>query len=260
MGKPKRLGDRVAIITGGLRGIGRATSLALASAGATVVVFDVDDPTATVVEDLRRQSTTEDWKCRYLRADATSWTEVSAAVGKVLDEFGAVGVLVNNVGVGAPPLPLEELPEEQWNDLIARNLSSAYICSKAVVRAMKKRRWGRIINVSSQAGRSKSEIGNLPYASAKAGLLGFTRQLANELGPFGVTVNAVAPGLTLSERVAGRLQSFDEAAKQKMIDPIPLKRLGMPEEIAAVIVFLASDDSSYITGATIDVNGGRFMM
>lgn len=256
----ERLRSRVAIVTGGLRGIGRATVLALAAEGAVVAIFDVDPADSPALESLLAAAGASGASIRYMQADATSTDEVTDATNKVLQEFGVLDILVNNVGVGAPQVPLEQVPERQWNELVARNLSSAFVCSKAVVSAMKAQGRGRIINVSSQAGRSRSEIGNLAYASAKAGLLGFTRQLASELGPFGVTVNAVAPGLTLSERVVDRLQAFDEAAKLKMIEAVPLRRLGRPEEIAAVIVFLASDDSSYIAGATIDVNGGRFMM
>lgn len=125
---------------------------------------------------------------------------------------------------------------------------------------MKRQRRGTIVNMSSQAGRSKSEIGNLPYACAKAGVLGFTRQLASELAPYGVRVNAVAPGLTLSERVEVRLSAMEEHQRREFSSAVPLGRLGEPREIADAILFLSTDASSYITGATLDVNGGRFMM
>ena len=125
---------------------------------------------------------------------------------------------------------------------------------------MKEKRSGKIINISSQAGRSKSELSNLPYASAKAGILGFTRQLAHEVGSWGIHVNAIAPGIILTEKAIRRWEERSEEERQKMLEAIPLRRLGNPEEIAHVAVFLASDKSSYITGATIDVNGGRFMI
>lgn len=125
---------------------------------------------------------------------------------------------------------------------------------------MKRQGRGTIVNLSSQAGRSKSEIGNLPYACAKAGVLGFTRQLANELAPFGVRVNAVAPGLTLSERVEVRLSALEADRRKEFSTAVPLGRLGDPGEIAEAILFLSTDASSYVTGATLDVNGGRFMM
>lgn len=163
-------------------------------------------------------------------------------------------------GGGRPPIPLEDLEQKDWDWVIDLNLKGTYICTQAVIKYMKEQQSGKIVNISSQAGRSKSELSNLPYASAKAGVLGFTRQLAHEVGQFGINVNAIAPGIV--ERV-GRTGLWDGASgaeRRKMLEAIPLRRRGRPEEIAQVAIFLASDNSSYITGATIDVNGGRFMM
>lgn len=256
-----KLEGRAAIVTGGVRGIGRAITLALSQAGAAVAVFDLDAEDAAPAREVQAVVEHGGGKCAYVQVDITNMREVQVGVDRTIGLFGKVDALVNNAGGGMDPVPLEHLEESDWERLIRVNLTGAYLCSRAVIRCMKAQRDGRIINISSQAGRSKSELSNLPYASAKAGLLGFTRQLAQELGPYGITVNAVAPGLVLSgERVAKRWEARSEEERSKRIEAIPLRRLGTPEEIARVIVFLASDDSSYITGATIDVNGGRFMM
>jgi 3-oxoacyl-[acyl-carrier protein] reductase len=251
---------RVGVVTGGLRGIGKACALALAEAGTTVAIFDLDIPGSAVQAEIESVVVQHDVQFFYRQVDVTAPAAIAKAMAELIESYERVDILVNNVGVGAPPVPIEDLPLEQWQQVIALNLTSTFLCTRAVVPAMKAKGRGSIINISSQAGRSKSEIGNLPYATAKAGILGFTRQLANELGPFGIRVNAVAPGLTLNERVAKRLETLQEDRRAALTATVPLGRLGDPVEIAAVVAFLASDASSYITGATIDVNGGRFMM
>lgn len=254
-----RLEGRTAIVTGGLRGIGRSTAQAFLDAGARVAIFDLDDESSTAAAEAM-SAFAERRQAIYARVNATDCSDVRHGVELALGQFGSVDILVNNVGAGLPPVPLEDLPEDDWDRLIEINLKAAYLCSRAVIAHMKARRSGCIVNLSSQAGRSKSELGNLPYSTAKAGLLGFTRQLAHEAGPYGIRVNAVAPGVTLSERVATRWEARSAEDRRLMLEAIPLGRLGRPEEIANVILFLASDESSYVTGATIDVNGGRFMM
>lgn len=249
-----------AIVTGGLRGIGFASVLALAENGFDVAVLDQDVPDSSVPLNVKNEVEKRNVRLFYHQVDVTDDGAVVPIAEQLDRNCGGVEVLINNVGVGAPPLPIEQVAIEEWDRIIKLNLSTAFYCTRAVVPSMKKRKCGSIINISSQAGRSRSEIGNLPYAAAKAGVLGFTRQLANELGPFGIRVNAVAPGLTLNERVEIRLKSLGDDRRAALTAAVPLGRLGQPQEIASVIAFLATKSSSYITGATIDVNGGRFMM
>lgn len=255
------LEGKVAIVTGGARGIGRAIAIAFVQEGAEVAIFDLDAEDSFLIGELQGATAVLGKKCLYKKADITNLQEVHQAVKETIKTFNKVDVLVNNAGGGMNPVPLEDLSEKDWDRLVNVNLKGTYICTQAVIKYMKEQRTGKIINISSQAGRSKSELSNLPYASAKAGVIGFTRQLAYEMGPYGINVNTIAPGLTLSgERVAKRWEERSEEERRKMLEVIPLKRLGKPEEIARVAVFLASENSSYITGATIDVNGGRFMM
>lgn len=255
------LEGKVAVVTGGARGIGRAITIAFVQEGAKVVVFDLDAEDSSLIRELQEAIAACGKKCFYKKADITNMQEVRQAVEETIKAFGKVDVLVNNAGGGMNPVPLEDLEEKEWDQVVNLNLKGTYICTRAVIKYMKEQRNGKVINISSQAGRSKSELSNLPYASAKAGVLGFTRQLAHEVGPFGINVNVIAPGLIMSgERIAKRWEERSEEERHKMLEAIPMKRLGKPEEIARVAVFLASEDSSYITGATIDVNGGRFMM
>ncbi len=255
------LEGKIAIVTGGLRGIGRAISTAFAQEGAHLAVFDLDTEDQPLVRKLQEEIATLHRSCLYAKVDITQVQEVHQAVDKAIKTFGRIDILVNNAGHGMDPIPLEDLEEEDWDCMIDLNLKGTYICTRAVIRHMQEQRSGRIINISSQAARSKSEIANLPYASAKAGILGFTRNLAFELGPYGINVNAIAPGVVISgERIAKRMAGRPKKIVQQMLEQIPLRRFGKPKDISGAAVFLASDKSSYITGATIDVNGGRTMM
>lgn len=257
---PGRFAGRTALVTGVAKGIGRVLVERLLAEGAQVAGFDLEPRTAADPDALHRAVAAHAERFLYRSLDVTDEGQVAAGVAATLDRFGAIDILVNNVGKGLDPVPLEDVALADWEFLLRLNLTSAFVCTRAVIAHMKANGRGRIVNVSSQAGRSKSEVSNLPYASAKAGLLGFTRNLAHEVGPFGITVNAVAPGVTLTGRITSRLAQRTEADRAALNEVVPLRRLGSPEEIAAAILFLASDDAAYVTGATLDVNGGRTMM
>ena len=257
----KPLSGKVAIVTGGLRGIGKESALALTRAGANVCVFDINEEENSLVLELRRKIQELGKSFLYQEASVIDDKKIKKAVAKTIKTYGRVDILVNNAGGGTNPVPLEEIDEKDWDRVVNLNLKGAFYCTRAVIGYMRKQGSGAIVNISSQAGRSKSELSNLPYASAKAGVIGFTRQLAFEVGPVGIRVNAIAPGITLSgEKVRKRWEEHPENERRLMIEAIPLRRLGKPEEIANAVLFLASEASSYITGVVLDVNGGRFML
>ena len=192
--------------------------------------------------------------------DVTDAATVEKWIDDVATEFGRIDVLVNNAGGEERQMGVEEVDEPSWDRIVDINLKGPFLCAQAVIEPMKQRGRGTIVNVSSQGGRAYSQFGNAPYAAAKAGLIGLTKQLAWELGPHGISVNAIAPGHVLSsEWRAKRWIDSTPAERQEYVKKVPLGRPGEVEEIAAAIAFLASDESSYITGATLDVNGGRFM-
>ncbi len=253
-----RVGGRAAIVTGGAKGIGRTTCETLLAEGAHVCAFDIEPPDSVVMADLRAAMAPWSDRFIYQRINVTSEAEVDIGVAATVEAFGTIDILVNNAGKGPDPKPLEAMSLLDWDDTLRLNLTSVFLCSRAVLPHMKRHGSGRIINISSQAGRSKSEVSNLPYASAKAAVLGFTRNLAHEVGPFGITVNAVAPGVTLTERIAEKLSRRTD--REALTEVIPLRRFGDARDIAGAILFLASSDAAYVTGATIDVNGGRTMM
>lgn len=257
MTKTMRLSGRVAIVTGSSRGIGRAIALACAQEGARVVVNGRNEDT----KETARMILSGGGEALAVMGDVAREEDVSRLVDETLRAFGTVDILVNNAGGGVPPQPIEEVDLAVWDREIRVNLTGAFLCSRAVVGEMKKKRWGRIINMSSQAGRSGSELSGIIYASAKAGLLGLTRQLARQVAPYGVLVNAVAPGVILSgERIERKWRERSDDERGEMLKAIPLGRLGRPEDVTPIVVFLASEDAGYVTGAVIDVNGGRFMI
>ncbi len=257
----KVLTGKVAIVTGGLRGIGKESALALARAGANVSVFDIDGEESRLVMELSKKMEDMGKTFFYQEASVIDDEKVKKGVAETIKKFGRLDILVNNAGGGMNPVPLEEMDEKDWDRVVNINLKGTFYCTRAVIGYMRKQKSGAIVNISSQAGRSKSELSNIPYASAKAGVIGFTRQLAYEVGSAGIRVNAIAPGVTLSgERVAKKWEERPENERRLMIEAIPLRRLGKPEEIANAVLFLASDASSYITGVVLDVNGGRFML
>ena len=259
MSLDRGIAGKVAVVTGAARGIGRACAVALAEAGARVAVFDLDAPESdapvAVLEQLRSLGAS----AVYFRVDVTNADKVKRGMAAVAQALGPVSILVNNAGKGIAPVALESLDEALWDGVVALNMKAAMLCSRSVITGMKEAGWGRIVNMSSIAGRGRGEQASIPYAAAKAGILGFTRQLASEVGPCGVTVNAVAPGAVMSGRVVSRWEERSEEERRRMTAAIPLRRIGRPEEIAKAVLFLASEDASYITGTTLDVNGGRYV-
>jgi len=254
--------QQVAIITGSTRGIGKATVTAFARAGAHVVV---NGRQGALIQQVVQDIHAVGGHALGVQADVTDSGQVGALVEETMASFGRIDILVNNAG-GTLDAPATahylDIPEVHWDQLVDLNLKGAFLCCQAVVPQMMTQRHGKIINVSSGAARRihGGQTGHLPYTAAKAGLLGLTRALALDLGPYGITVNAVLPGVTATEFVEHTLAQSTEAWKQSLVSQIPLRRIGQPEEIASVILFLASEAANYITGASIDVNGGRYMV
>lgn len=255
----RRFDGRTGILTGGAKGIGRAASLRFLAEGGRLAVIDKEPSAGDFAEALRRDAADNANRLCYIEAEATDEAAVAAAVETAANEVGPPDILVNNVGFGANPRPIEDIGLEEWRTFVDINLTSAFLMTRAVLPGMRTRGQGRIVNLASVAGRSISEMSALHYSTAKAAILGFTRKLAFEEGPNGITVNAVAPGTVFTERVETRFRGLPEAEQAQRMEEIPLRRAARPEEIAAAILFLASDDASYVTGAALDVNGGRFM-
>ncbi len=250
-----RLDGAVAVVTGAAHGIGRAICVELAREGATVWACDV------LADELA--VTTRAAACRSRVVDVTDPAEVDAFVAEIVGEWGGVAVLVNCAGgvAGQTMRPVDEVPDADWRRIFAINLDGAFHLTRAVAPAMKARRRGSIVNIASGAGRSYSLTGIQAYASAKAGLIGFTRQTARELGAFGIRVNCVAPGFVRSNPASERQwQAMGEEGQRRLLDSIALRRLGQPDEIARVVAFFASGDAAYVTGQTISADGGHWML
>lgn len=256
----QRLAGGVAIVTGGVRGIGRAAALALARDGADVAIFDLDERASASVKEIVDAVTALGRRCLYLQVDVTQARDVEHGIAETVAQLGKLTILVNNAGKGRDPVSIENLQEADWDAVVALNLKSAYLCCRSAVPHLKKEKHAKIVNLASTAGRGISPFSVVSYAGAKAGVIGFTRQLARELGPFGINVNAIAPGGIMTGRVIERMEDAPEEKKRKILDAIPLGRVGKPEEVGSVVAFLASEDASFITGAIIDVNGGKSMM
>ena len=249
----------VAIVTGAAHGIGRAICMELARRGAAVWACDLE--AAALAETARAVS--EAGAIRTAEVDVSDASRVGAWAAEVERAAGRVDVLVNCAGgvAGQVNHPIEEISDAAWRRIFAINLDGAFHFTRAVAPGMKTRRRGSIVNISSGAGRSYSLTGIQAYASAKAGLIGFTRQTARELGEHNIRVNCVAPGFIRSNPATERQwEAMGETGQRELIEAIALRRLGTPEEIARVVAFFISADASYVTGQTISVDGGRWML
>jgi 3-oxoacyl-[acyl-carrier protein] reductase len=242
------LSGKVAIVTGGGGGCGRAYSLAFAAEGARVTVADINGEAAQrTAEEVRKKG----GKALPLKVDVTKWEEVTQMVSKTLQEFGQIDILVNNAGIRGMS-KLEDTPEELWNRDMDINLRGPFYCIKAVTRHMKERRYGRIVNQSSLSAFNGHRAGGHAYSAAKAGLLGFTRSIAQELGPYNITANAIAPGM-IDTAFIGDMPPERRGVVEKSC---PVGRIGKPEDFVGIVLLLASDRSSYITAQTVVVDGG----
>lgn len=248
------LQDKVALVTGASSGIGRATAEALAANGARVAInFHRNQAGA---EAARANIVDGGGSAIIAQADVTRASEVQSLVQQTIAEFGPVDILVNNAGSLIERLRILELTEQRWDEVIDLNLKSAFLCCQAVAGSMMERKTGAIINVSSIAGRNGGALGSIHYSAAKGGLITFTKGLAKEMGPFGVRVNAVSPGVIDTPYH----EQFSSPEMMKTYaGMIPLGRVGTPAEVGKVICFLASDAASYLAGETIEINGGMFM-
>jgi len=235
-------------VTGAASGIGLATARALAAEGASVVIGDLES-----YEDAADSVRAGGGEAVGVQLDVTAAATITAAVRQTVERFGGLNILVNNAGIGWPR-PLADLDEADWDRVVGVNLKGPYLCMRAAAPHLAG--GGAVVNVSSLAGRSSSPLQGCHYSASKAGLLGLTRHLARELAPRGIRVNAVCPGL-ISTGIFDR--TTDPEARVHMAESVPLGRLGTPEDMASVIVFLASDDAGYVTGAYLDANGGVFM-
>ncbi|WP_050614745.1 3-oxoacyl-[acyl-carrier-protein] reductase [Bacillus testis] len=246
-----KLSGKVAVVTGASRGIGRAIAIELASQGAKVVINYAgnEEKALEVLKEVKALGS----EGLAIRSNVADANEVASMMKTVIEEFGRIDILVNNAGVTRDNL-LMRMKEEEWDTVINTNLKGVFLCTKSVTRTMMKQRQGRIINVASVVGICGNP-GQANYVAAKAGVIGLTKSTAKELAARGITVNAVAPGFISTDMT----EQLPAEVRDAMLSQIPLARFGEPEDIAKVVAFLASDDSAYMTGQTLSIDGGMVM-
>ena len=244
------LKGKIAIVTGAAQGIGKVIALGLAKCGADIAVSDINEDSLNAavkeIEALGRNSIT-------VKMDVSSLKDCEDMVKKTIDSFGKVDILINNAGITRDTVLLR-MKEEQWDQVIQVNLKGTFNCTKAVIRSMFKQKSGKIINISSVTG-AMGNAGQANYSASKAAVMGFTKSIAREYAHCGITVNAVAPGFIKTAMT----DAIPEKDRDAMISIIPAKRLGLPEDVADTVCFLASDMANYITGQVIHINGGMYM-
>lgn len=244
------LENEIALVTGASRGIGAAIADGLAKAGATIVGTATSESGADAISSRFAEA---GYRGRGMVLNVTDQSSVDGVIQDINKDYGAPTILVNNAGITRDNL-LMRMKDDEWNSIIETNLTSIYRLSKAVLRGMMKARKGRVINISSVVG-AMGNAGQTNYAAAKAGIFGFTRSMAREVGSRGITVNAIAPGFIDTDMT----RELSEEQRKGLVENIPLQKLGQPEDIASAVVFLASDAAGYITGETLHVNGGMYM-
>jgi 3-oxoacyl-[acyl-carrier protein] reductase len=243
--------NKVALVTGSSRGIGRAIAIELAKKGFSIVINNDGKPQEGI--EVVNEITKIGQRATYIQADVSDPNQVEKMIEEIINEFGRIDILINNAGI-VMDKKLENMSIEQWNCVISVNLTGTFNCTKSVIKYMKEQGGCRIINIASVVG----EIGNFGqsnYAASKGGIITFTKTVAKEYAKDGILVNAVAPGFIKTKMV----QNIPEKVMQKILEQIPLGRLGEPEEVAKLVCFLASDDANYITGQVININGGMYM-
>ncbi|MDX2302724.1 MAG: 3-oxoacyl-ACP reductase FabG [Microscillaceae bacterium] len=241
-----RLKDRVAIVTGGARGIGKAISELFAKEGAQVVIWDLLDAGEETAEGIRMQG----GQAVFKKVSVADFEQVTAEAQAVFERYGSIDILINNAGITRDKSFLKSTPEE-WQLVMDVNLSSVYYCSKAVVPFMQQNNYGRIVSASSSTGL-RGNFGQTNYAASKAGIIGMTKTMAIELGKFGITVNAIAPGFTVTEMTA----QIPEEVTKGMLEHIPVRKVAQPIDIAYGYLYLASDEASFVSGICLPIDGG----
>jgi NAD(P)-dependent dehydrogenase (short-subunit alcohol dehydrogenase family) len=252
-----RFTGKIAVITAAASGIGRASAILIVEQGGTVIAIDTDDKR---LEDMSSECSILKGKLSTHCIDATNEEVVTKTISEILKTNKTIDILINAIGgstiISNPKARVDELSLNDWKGILNFNLDSMFIFTNAIVPLMKRQGGGKIVNLASIAGRGFSDVSSSAYAAAKGGVIAFTKKTARELGPFGITVNAIAPNTTLSERIRPRWEQQSPQDQVEQIEKIPLRRMAEPIDQAKVICFLASTDADYVTGQTIDVSGG----